>query len=466
MKSLFFPTVAVLLAATVVSGCNEEIIVECIPEDIEITTSTTGVDLDADGYTLSVDDSLSHEIGVNDTRRLLLRDPVGDHSLELADVADNCTVQGDNPRSVNVPECLGPLEVMFEVACASLTPTAYSIGVYYYPWHYDDFHGRQYLREHLVPSQRPELGEYNDRDADVISQHLEWSRWAGIDLWVASWWGPGSRENVTLLNHILPHPNLGNIKIAIFYETAGRTNDFTDYSALVADMTYLAGNYFGRPNYLRIDGKPVLFVYLTRVLSARGTLGSSLNTIRDAASAAGYDIYIVGDHAFGSAPAAPGDIAMLDAITNYDVYGSVGATGYAHQASVDAYFADQAEWKALAHGVDVAFLPGVTPGFNDRGVRDGHIPLSRRLAAEQDFGSLFRAMVRKAKQHVDERVGRIIMVTSWNEWHEDTQIEPVQSAPPVNSDDSQSGTDYTTGLYYEGYGLRYLAILREESDSS
>jgi len=53
------------------------------------------------------------------------------------------------------------------------------------------------------------------------------------------------------------------------------------------------------------------------------------------------------------------------------------------------------------------------------------------------------------------------MITSWNEWHEDTQIEPVVVAPATNKDNSSSGQDYTAGVEYEGYGLRYLDILKE-----
>ena len=75
----------------------------------------------------------------------------------------------------------------------------YNVGVHYYPWYYNDFHGGQYLREHLKPKQLPELGEYNDRDEAVINQHIEWSHDAGIDFWSASWWGAGSREDVTLI---------------------------------------------------------------------------------------------------------------------------------------------------------------------------------------------------------------------------------------------------------------------------
>jgi glycoprotein endo-alpha-1,2-mannosidase len=340
----------------------------------------------------------------------------------------------------------------------------YSVGVYYYPWYFDDFHGGNYLREHLVPMQEPVLGEYNDRNSDVIDQHLEWSHYAGINFWATSWWGPGSREDITLLNHILQHPELDNLKIAIMYETTGRTSDFTDYSNLGPDITYLANHYFNHPNYLKINGKPVIFIYLTRVLSERGVLENSLNVMRTAAAVSGYSLFIVGDHAFGNPPSLPGDIGLLDAVTNYDVYGCMGATGYATQTSVNAYYTTQSKWRSLAHSGGAAFIPSVSPGFNDRGVRHGHAPLSRKLAPEQEFGSLFRAMVQQAKNQVDAGIGRIIMVTSWNEWHEDTQIEPVSIAEATNLDDSATGSAYTDGLYYEGYGMRYLGILQQEME--
>ena len=68
-----------------------------------------------------------------------------------------------------------------------LPPSNVTVGTYYYPWHKDDFHrGQGYLREKLMPPQQPTLGEYDDTDSMVISQHLAWSRQANIRLWVSS----------------------------------------------------------------------------------------------------------------------------------------------------------------------------------------------------------------------------------------------------------------------------------------
>jgi hypothetical protein len=336
------------------------------------------------------------------------------------------------------------------------------IGVYYYPWYGgNDFHGRQYLREHLVPVQLPELGEYNDRDQQIIGKHLEWSEYAGIGLWVSSWWGPGKMTDVTLKDYILKHSDLNDMKIALFYETSNRIPDFTDTKNVVSDIKYMAETYFAHPNYYKINDKPVLFIYLTRVLSRNGILDEVTDMMRDAATEAGFEIFLVGDQVFGQPPSSADQMALLDAVTNYDVYGSSGGKMYATQEKVDNYYQAQAGWRSMAHQVGTSFIPASAPGYNDTGVRDGHLPLSRKLSENDEFGSLFEAMVNEAVTLVDAETDNLFMITSWNEWHEDTQIEPVAVAAPTNKDDSGAEQKYTAGLEYEGYGLRYLDILRE-----
>ena len=334
-----------------------------------------------------------------------------------------------------------------------------TIGVYYYPWHDGDFHGRQYLRERLVPPQLPELGEYDDRRPEVIAQHLAWSRHAGIEVWATSWWGQGSREDNTTRTAILPRTDLGSVRIAVMYETTGTTNNFTDYSGIRGDFTYLAEHYFPSRNYFKIDGRPVVVVYLTRVLARRGVLGSVVTDMRAGAADHGFDVFIIGDHAFGNA-GSTGGFDILDAITNYDVYGAMGVGGYATREDVDRYAGAQEGWRHLATDAGIAFVPSATPGFNDTAVRSGHDPLSRSLSGPNQPGSLFRALLEAAVPR-DDRAGGLVLITSWNEWHEDTQVEPVAAAPPTATDNSPSGNAYTRGLWYEGYETRYLDILHE-----
>ena len=172
--------------------------------------------------------------------------------------------------------------------------SARTVSVYYYPWYGGNFHGGNYMREHLRPPQLPSLGEYDDRAPEVIAQHLQWSRAANVSLWVSSWWGPGRREDRTLLQHILPHGELGAMQIALFYETSGRIPGFDDVSNIFSDLAHMAANYFAHPNYLRIGGRPVLFVYLTRVLSRNGMLDEVVALMRSAATAAATEVSPVG----------------------------------------------------------------------------------------------------------------------------------------------------------------------------
>ncbi len=107
----------------------------------------------------------------------------------------------------------------------------------------------------------------------------------------------------------------------------------------------------------------------------------------------------------------------------------------------------------------MGYVPGVSPGYNDRAVRfeRNNIGLSRRLTAGSEPGTLFIAQLEQARYLVDPAMGNLLLVNSFNEWHEDTQIEPVVGEPtnlPLN---------LTNGLQYEGYGELYLNILRAET---
>jgi glycoprotein endo-alpha-1,2-mannosidase len=359
--------------------------------------------------------------------------------------------------STRIPPLCSDDEPLVRASTKNLT-----VGAYYYPWYGKDFHrGGGYVRKMLA--QAPVLGEYDDTDPAVISQHVAWSRQANIQLWVTSWWGPGSREDTTLRTVILPHADvIDHMKIAIHYETKGRLyskkNAVWCLDRVVPDIRYLCEHYFNQNNYFQMDGtRPVLVVYLTRVLERDGVLQEVVQLMRAAAAACSYSIYIIGDHAFQKPKAKSASaVAMLDAITNYDVYGSFPQKGYSGQGSVDQYFADQQQWVQLCATVGCAYAPGVSPGFNDRGVRLGvdHAALARKLSRDAEPGSLFSESLRQALEHVQESTSNtLLLVNSFNEWHEDSQIEPV--AGEATSDPVL----YTEGIEYVGYGELYLDIL-------
>ena len=237
------------------------------------------------------------------------------------------------------------------------------------------------------------------------------------------------------------------------YETHTRIglNGDTGLENIYSDVEFIAQTYFDDPNYLRIDGRPVLYLYLSRVLYKNLILEQVVTLMRQAAAEnGGHDVYIIGDQSFGAAP-RPGTFYypfdLLDSVTSYDVYGDIGRGGYAGQDGVAEYNAKQKKWHdaAIAHN-DCVFIPSVTPGFND-GPR--HSPLSRKVNEGADFGSLFRRILDNALDLADSSGSRMVMITSWNGFHDDTQIEPVRVA---------SATGRATGSYnqmqleYQGYG--------------
>src|SRR5204863_9641669 len=95
--------------------------VSCAPTgggtgSLTVTTSTTGSNLDPDGYTITIDGSFSQPIATNAS--LTFTGPSGDHTLALSGVASNCTVSGANPRTVTVPSG-GTTTTTFSVSCAA-----------------------------------------------------------------------------------------------------------------------------------------------------------------------------------------------------------------------------------------------------------------------------------------------------------------------------------------------------------
>lgn len=68
---------------------------------LQVLTSTDGSDIDSDGYTVAVSGAGTQNSEVNDTLYFSGLDEEN-YSVELMDAADNCTVSGENPRTVSV----------------------------------------------------------------------------------------------------------------------------------------------------------------------------------------------------------------------------------------------------------------------------------------------------------------------------------------------------------------------------
>lgn len=365
------------------------------------------------------------------------------------------------------------LVVAFVAAAVALTrsnASAATVGAYYYPWygpnghHYNDV-----MRMHLTPdAQPPALGTYSSRDPNVIATHIDQSHRGNISMWSMSWWGPGSYEDSTIRNNVLAHPRAGELSYTIHYETSGRlgSSSAPNYARFQTDMRYLGQNIFNNPSYMRIDGRPVIVLYLSRDYFRNPAGWDALASMRTMMQTEfGYDPYVIGDHFFGSL--APG-AANLDGVTAFDIYGQAFGTRPTDLTRINRLEDIYDVVQRAVDSVGTDFIPGVTPGYNDTAVRDGNPPSPRYLTnsgyGPSTQGSTMREMLDRAVlPHLDDDVNDLILVNSFNEWHEDTQIEPTIAAPATNTDDTLTGRDFTAGYYYEGYGDLYLDILRQKT---
>jgi len=102
--------------------------VQCVTThgSLHITTATSGVDLDPDGYGVCVDPSVGYygtscvnfqSIAVNGPVTIVVT--AGDHRVLLQGIAGNCAVSGDNPKGVTV-SAGNTIEVAFSLTCATL----------------------------------------------------------------------------------------------------------------------------------------------------------------------------------------------------------------------------------------------------------------------------------------------------------------------------------------------------------
>ncbi|HXF95931.1 MAG TPA: hypothetical protein VNI61_07485 [Gemmatimonadales bacterium] len=88
--------------------------------DIHVTAYTTGTDLDADGYAVTLNTGTSRSIGTHATVQFDTL-PEGTYTVALGGLARNCVVSGANPRTLTVVG--GRVSTTtFDVACADTTP--------------------------------------------------------------------------------------------------------------------------------------------------------------------------------------------------------------------------------------------------------------------------------------------------------------------------------------------------------
>jgi glycoprotein endo-alpha-1,2-mannosidase len=257
----------------------------------------------------------------------------------------------------------------------------------------------------------PAFGAYDSHDPAVVDRQAAAARAAGLTGFIASWWGQGSFEDQgmpLLLNAAGRH----GLSISAYYEKIPGKDTSSRIRAAVADLDYLLARYGTDKAWLHDGGKPVLFLYGRAVhqLSQAEWQDVVAQVRRD--NPGGVVIIV------NTIDPGIGDSFDPQRASVFDGTSASNITGQTQHKSPQQI----REWAHVAYPKMVAAAAGkvstvtVIPGFDDRAT-DRRPP---RPVTERWGGETYRALWQQAvAAHPD-----YVLIASWNEWHEGSEIEP------------------------------------------
>src|SRR5258706_2531780 len=141
----------------------------------------------------------------------------------------------------------------------------------------------------------PALGHtYKSSDAHVVQQQIDWAADYGVDAFSLEWTTPlgvGHSLEENIDHAFLTAPNLHRIRWCIFDDFVLRLDQTKDlgvdlsqgidfdnpkvFNTFVSDFDHFAKKYFGQPQYLKIDGRPVITIFAD--WNYRGNFAGAIN---------------------------------------------------------------------------------------------------------------------------------------------------------------------------------------------
>lgn len=316
----------------------------------------------------------------------------------------------------------------------------YRIGVHYFPGWKDNQLGAAYPipwdKIKPYPEREPALGWYAEGDVNVMSKHLEWMGQNGIDYVVFNWfWGRDNKPVLThALNAYLQAPDKKGVQLAIMW--ANHTTYIFSKQQFEAMFRFWAQRYMFREDYLKVDGKPVVFIFSADVLNknaaAIGMKSASLIAMADGifkeAGLAG--VQFIG----GAGGAQPGfnytAAAGYAGFSAYNFHGAAlkrfaGGRQMSHSyTELDEGYRDH--WNWFLTKADGLYVLPMTSGWDKRpwgGSKDAAHDNSMGTPAQ------FEAHLREAKRVMDanpDKTKRVGVICCWNEFGEGSYIEPTK----------------------------------------
>lgn len=367
------------------------------------------------------------------------------------------------------------------------------LGAHYYSWYGKPTHsvlgGGEWRSGY---TDHPLLGEYNSRNPAVINQHITWAKSAGIDFFVMDWTGQHTWEDITLKEYYLSASKVSEIKFCILYDSYFALNklgtlfsyDFNDKYTTVKtkgqkfleDFEYLADTYFSNPKYLKIGNRPLVIIYNARGFQNASNYFEQLMTN----AAKSFSLFLLADVVYW--PSIKLTKKMLsvfwrkslmeitrgfyqvkrslfsrslrqriflsryfDGITGYNMYSPDRVSNFLE--NVDQVY--QKFWD-YASSCDLHFIPGLMPGYNDRNLKG----LTRPIL-ERKRGDFYKRSWKLSKKYIDPKL-KMVLITTFNEWHEGTEIEPSQEYETAYLELTKSFATELKGMQAKSRFLRDL----------
>ena len=272
-------------------------------------------------------------------------------------------------------------------ASAHGTAVPVRVTAFYYPWYGTAWQDGTYQHwgqdghappDNIASSYYPASGLYSSGDRSVVARQMSEIRGAGIDEIAVSWWGQGSVEDHRL-PLVIQQAKAAGIAVAAHIEPYGNRT----VASIVADVAYL-----------KTLGISTFYIYRALDLPVADWAAA-----QPALHAGGNTLLFAQTGMVGAAAAAG-----FDGVYTYDIV-TFGGNSFAR-------ICGEAQKRHLL------CAPSVGPGYDARrGDGDPRVKPRRN-------GRTYDAMWRAAIQSRADRV----TITSFNEWHEGTQIEPAAPA--------------------------------------
>lgn len=269
----------------------------------------------------------------------------------------------------------------------------------------------------------PQLGSYSSTNAEIIDTHIKQIRDAGIGVVAISWWGKGHLTDQSV-STILDTAHKYGLKLAFHIEPIYKT-----VAKFKEHLEYISANYAQHPALYKVNGKPLYYLYNSFNLKYHEWQSmlnpDSLSTIRNTA----LDGIFIGLWT----TRFDGEFIVKSGFDGFYTY--FASDGFAYGSTTSNW----PDMSAFAHENNLIYIPSVGPGYVDTRIR----PWNEKNTKSRDIGRYYEKMYEDAVNTNAD----FISITSFNEWHEGTQIEPAVPKKIVSYTYEDYGAD-TDPLFY------------------